>query len=871
MRKRQKTVFSILLISLLWMATLSNASELEDEIDNLILHIQDAFNSKNIESYIGFFHANIRDVEKTKIISKIEDFQMERVAISKVLSRLINENQINLHLRVKYDNAFSVIIELWQLKLVRIDGNWMVNIKEEAGDIQTLYKISIPSGRMERAKSVEINHIDIQLVFNDAAVFYDNLPNRDTALLIVGKGDLRFAPSLEREQHQLELIYGKPVLTDDLKYIYIRCSNSFFKDNISITMPDDDAAPVTQSEQNKAYSLFVKHYSRSFTIESSLNSERLSFLPQGDEVVLEFEGQKIGIYTYIYSPFAEEEISFFQWNEQRIVNLYSPQTDDEKQQLFISIGQKFDITHYDIEINYRPSDYYFSGKAKVAVESELGNFNMLKFKINSELQILRINDEDEQQLFYTSDKLRQTLYVYLPPSLGKRNTALIEIYYRGKVKPNTAVTEMLRGSQDKESFFMIPISYETFMYTQSSYWYPSPADDDYFTAKVRITIPPGYSLVANGVLVEKSELVGLEGIQDVEHVGSPVFVFESKKPVKYLSFIVGKLSKVTEDSSGLPLQYFQASNVRGQPWDYLEEAKRILTLYESWFGSYPYENFSIVHRLWPQIGGHSPPSFVVLNDMLRVSQGYRRTLSNSPVDLSRWREYFLAHEIAHQWWGHGVTWDSYHDQWLSEGLAQFASVLYLKEKHGERAYSAILRKFSSWTKRMTNWGAITMGSRISYFNYEAFQSIVYDKTTLVLFLLKDYLGQDVFFRALKEFFIQKRFSQAKTGDFIRIFEKVSGKDLKSFFENWFNSYLLPEVSVTHSLEKTGEQYQLKFTIVQPENLFVFPLWIEWKEGGEKKRKRLLIEKSIQDFSFSTSEKPKNIVINPDEAVPGVFR
>ncbi len=870
MRKKQKTVFSLLLISLLWMATLSNASEPEDEIDNLIFQIQDAFNSKNIESYLGFFHANITDIEKTKFISKIEDFQMERIAIHKVLLQLINENQINLHLRVKYDNVFSVIIELWRLRLVKIDGGWLVNFKEVAGDIQTLYKISIPSGRMERAKSVEINHIDIQLVFHDAAVFYDNLPNRNTALLIVGKGDLRFTPSLKRERHQLGLVYGKPVLTDDLKYIYIRCSDSFFKENISITLPDDDAAPITQSEQNKAYSLFVKHYSRSFTIEDSLNNERLSFLPQGDEVVLEFEGQKIGIYTYLYSPFAEEEISFYQWDEQRIVNLYSPQTDDDKQQLFISIGQKFNVTHYDIEINYRPLDYYFSGKAKVAVESEIGAFNMLKFKINSELQILRIYDEEKQQLFYTLDKLRQTLYVYLSPSLGNRDTALVEIYYRGKVAPHMPLPEMDRGSQDKETYFMIPISYETYLYTQSSYWYPSPADDDFFTAKLRITIPPGYSLVANGVLVEKSELTGLEGIEDVEHVGSPVFVFESKKPVKYLSFIVGKLSKIAEDSSLLPLQYYQASNVHGE-WDYLKEAKRILTLYVSWFGSYPYENFSIVHRMWPQIGGYSPPSFVVLNDRPRTAPMYRRSLIHSPVALLRWREYFLAHEIAHQWWGQGVTWDSYHDIWLSEGLAQFASVLYLKEKYGERACSAILRKFSSWTKRMTKWGAITMGSRISYFNYTAFQSIVYDKTTLVLFLLKDYLGQDVFFRALKEFFIQKRFSRAKTGDFIRIFEKVSGRDLKSFFENWFNSYLLPEVSVTHSLEKTGEQYRLKFTIVQPKKLFVFPLWVEWKEGGEKKRMKLLIEKSIQDFSFSTSKKPKNIVINPDEAVPGVFR
>ena len=54
-------------------------------------------------------------------------------------------------------------------------------------------------------------------------------------------------------------------------------------------------------------------------------------------------------------------------------------------------------------------------------------------------------------------------------------------------------------------------------------------------------------------------------------------------------------------------------------------------------------------------------------------------------------------------------------------------------------------------------------------------------------------------------------------------------------------------------------------------LFVFPLWIEWREGREKKRMKLVIEEKIQDFNIPVSEKPKNIVINPHEAVPGNFR
>ncbi len=137
---------------------------------------------------------------------------------------------------------------------------------------------------------------------------------------------------------------------------------------------------------------------------------------------------------------------------------------------------------------------------------------MLKFKLNPELQILRINDEEKQLLFFTLDKLRQTLYVYLPPFLGKRDSASVEVYYRGKIEPNTARTEMLRGPQD-ETHILIPLRYETYMYTQSSYWYPSPANDDYFTANVRITVPPGYSLVSNGVLKKNLNGWGLRGLK----------------------------------------------------------------------------------------------------------------------------------------------------------------------------------------------------------------------------------------------------------------------------------------------------------------------------------------------------------------------
>src|SRR5260370_12502148 len=36
------------------------------------------------------------------------------------------------------------------------------------------------------------------------------------------------------------------------------------------------------------------------------------------------------------------------------------------------------------------------------------------------------------------------------------------------------------------------------------------------------------------------------------------------------------------------------------------------------------------------------------------------------------------HEVAHQWWGHMVGWASFHDQWLSEGFAEFSAGLFFQ-------------------------------------------------------------------------------------------------------------------------------------------------------------------------------------------------
>jgi aminopeptidase N len=323
----------------------------------------------------------------------------------------------------------------------------------------------------------------------------------------------------------------------------------------------------------------------------------------------------------------------------------------------------------------------------------------------------------------------------------------------------------------------------------------------------------------------------------------------------------------------LPLEFFKSStNIRLPQRELLEEAKDVIRFYEGLFGPFPYEKLTIVQRVWFTAGGHSPASFIIINEMPQFVGGKRRFLnSRSPADFSRWKGYFLAHEIAHQWWGQGVTWKTYHDQWLSEGLAQFSSILYLSQKYGDKVLDSIVKKLSQWTEKKSDWGAITMGSRLSYFDFETFQSIIYNKASLALLMLKDILGEEVFFQGIKDFFALHKYGAASTYDFIKAFNRVSGKDLGPFFKGWFDTHILPEVDVSHTLLRQEEGFLLRLNISQKSDLFVFPILVEWTQKGREVSERLLIDEREKRFEFKLDDKPRKIKFNSDKAVPGKFK
>lgn len=832
-----------------------------------VTRLQDLLRGGSMAAYLQSFRPELRAAEASRLSAYFVGLGLTDITLQSAGVQSSAGGPTRVFVRAFFENDQAAAIESWTIALDGRDGGWAVSRLDVAGPPTRLFKVRVPGERAVRARRVEVAHADVRFTFADAAVFYDNLTGVDTALVVIGRGRVDFEPSDANERHQLRLLYKKDRIAEEVESLFIRGSSGFFASNVRVDAAPD-GAPVSAAETGRAAAVFERNYPRSFTIESSVGGGLLSFLPQGDEAALEFKARKAGEMVYIYSPFAADEVSLYDRGRERVVCLYTPQgpEDPPLKRMALSFDEKFDVARCDLDLTLTPATFDLSARARLEIVPRVDQLESVKLRFNPDLEIRDILDAEGRRLFYTVDRLRQLLYVYFLVPPAARSATAIEVVYRGRMRPVPPTTDVIAQSGLNERIRLRP-RYDTFFYSQAGSWYPAPPDEDYFQARLTVRVPAPYQCVGTGVLEPPDREAG-EGAADRPREG--VYTFVTRAPVKYLSFIVGKFERRAETAGPVPLEIAVSSEIVDSRAPLAGQAARILGFYAWTFGPYPYDRLGLVLRLWPVLGGHSPASFIVVNDVpWQGDLGFPARLDN-PVDLSAWDDYFLAHEIAHQWWGHGVSFDSYKDQWLSEGLAQFAAASYLRETRGEADFAAILRKFARWTERKSFRGPILMGSRLSYFDFAAYQAIVYDKAALALFMLQDLIGPEAFEAGLRQFFQAHKFRPARSGEFFAAMEGAAGRSLADFFRGWFFSWELPEVKTSWTETAVAEGVRLDVRVTQLKGRFVFPLWVEWSRGAERGRLLIVVDEAAETASVTLPAKPDRVRINPDKAVPGKF-
>ncbi|HET7101084.1 MAG TPA: M1 family aminopeptidase, partial [Terriglobia bacterium] len=243
-----------------------------------------------------------------------------------------------------------------------------------------------------------------------------------------------------------------------------------------------------------------------------------------------------------------------------------------------------------------------------------------------------------------------------------------------------------------------------------------------------------------------------------------------------------------------------------------------MRLYENYFGPLPFKTISVTEQ---PIRGYAQswPTLVFLPYDSLLDATTRNNLRLQTTGEEReFYDLVAAHEMSHQWWGHLVGWKTYRDQWLSEGFAEFSSVLYLQATEPQKwdDFWDLKRKWllgkDPAGKRPVDIGPIVLNYQLnSYLEPASSFHLIYDKGAYVLEMLRTMLEDTkakepdaTFISIMRDFASTYTGKSASTADFEHIVEKHVGQPMDWFFNEWVYGDQTPTYDFSYQLQDAGK-------------------------------------------------------------------
>jgi aminopeptidase N len=246
----------------------------------------------------------------------------------------------------------------------------------------------------------------------------------------------------------------------------------------------------------------------------------------------------------------------------------------------------------------------------------------------------------------------------------------------------------------------------------------------------------------------------------------------------------------------------------------------------------------------------------------------RKKLKADPGNVSDVPGFFLAHELAHQWWGDGVAGRSYHDRWLSEASAHYAAALWARRSRGEEVFRGVMRDMAQWALSRNDAGPISLGYRIGHLERDStlFRAIVYDKGACVLHTLRHMLGDAAFSRGLVRFQERFRFQKAGTPQFREVLEESGGVDLRPYFEAWIYGTEVPTLTFGSETQAVGRRFVTTLTVSATDLPGPVPLSVSLQKGGRRETRVVTLPREGGSWRIETDFRPERVRLNEDASL-----
>jgi len=558
----------------------------------------------------------------------------------------------------------------------------------------------------------------------------------------------------------------------------------------------------------------------------------------------------------------------------------------------------FATRRYNIETVIAKNNHLYS-RATITFAPLVSGERVMKFALLPTLRVTRVSDENGKELHFIQESRKEdgSFYAVLDeaPEIGKEHLISVE-YVGDKVLYDAGSGSYYVGARES--------------------WYPNlNGFGEKALYDLTFKVPRSNVVISVGKLVGESTEAGFAVTRWVTPVPVAVAGFNYGKYTKielpdtithynisgyYLSELPSNLKQFDGSFSGnAPAFNMQASALSAMSpismTKYaLDQARAQMQVCTVYFGRAPYENIEITEQ--PNFSfGQSWPNLVYLPISAYIDSTQRWMLFGQiNAKFTGFVQEVTPHEVAHQWFGHSVGWASYHDQWLSEGFAEFAAGLFLQQAVGpkwqkdyldfwERQRVRILEK-NNFGVSPNDAGPLWLGLRlISPRTQQAYQGVTYSKGAYVLLMLRSLLYADqspegnrdqAFIDMMHDFMESHHDSNASTESFKAVVEKHMPKklDLQQngrldwFFDEWVYGTQVPRYHFKYDVQqgdKGSVKVHVEITQSEVDQKFAMfvPVFADFGQGWVRLGQLPLAGNSTRSAIFNMDRQPKKVALN----------
>ncbi|MBS1504782.1 MAG: M1 family peptidase, partial [Bacteroidetes bacterium] len=226
----------------------------------------------------------------------------------------------------------------------------------------------------------------------------------------------------------------------------------------------------------------------------------------------------------------------------------------------------------------------------------------------------------------------------------------------------------------------------------------------------------------------------------------------------------------------------------------------------------------------------------------------------------------IAHELFHQWFGDYVTCESWSNLTVNESFANFSETLWAEHKYGpdvaadqnHQDMAAYLGDPEAATKDLV---------RFHYADKEdVFDVVTYQKGGRILGMLRNYLGNDAFYKGLHIYLKTNAFKNGEAQQLRLALEEASGRDLNWFFNEWYYGAGHPVFDINYKWDEAAKKETVYINQNQKGQIFKIPMAIDIYAGGKKERHKVWIDGKADTLTFNVASKPDLVNVDGDKII-----